>query len=95
VRRLMRTSLWRWLRVGLALMPGAAALGAPLITEFMAIHDAGLVDEDGEFSDWIEIHNPEAVPISLAGYSLTDNAALTMLSETELILADCTTPEAE
>lgn len=39
----------------------------------MAANDSGLKDEDGDFSDWIEIYNPEAGPISLAGYHLTDN----------------------
>jgi len=41
----------------------------------MAANDSVLADEDGEFSDWIEIQNPQGVPISLAGYHLTDNAA--------------------
>jgi hypothetical protein len=40
----------------------------------MAANDSGLTDEDGEFSDWIEIYIPDDVPISLAGYHLTDNA---------------------
>jgi hypothetical protein len=61
--------------LGLALIPGTASFGAPIISEFMAANDGGLADEEGEFSDWIEIHNPEVAPISLAGYHLTDNAA--------------------
>ena len=40
----------------------------------MAANDSVLADEDGEFSDWIEVHNPDSAPISLAGYHLTDNA---------------------
>lgn len=48
---------------------------APLITEFMADNTSTLSDEDGAFSDWIEIHNPDATSVSLAGWSLTDNAA--------------------
>lgn len=47
---------------------------APLITEFMAVNDTELVDGDGQFSDWIEIHNPTANPIDLTGWHLTDNA---------------------
>ncbi len=35
-------------------------MAAPLITEFMASNDSTLADEDGDFSDWIEIHNPDA-----------------------------------
>lgn len=46
----------------------------PLITEFIADNGSGLEDEDGEFSDWIEIYNPDNSPASLAGYSLTDDA---------------------
>jgi len=45
------------------------------ISEFMAVNDTTLVDADGQFSDWIEIHNPDADAISLAGYSLTDDAS--------------------
>lgn len=47
--------------------------GLPRITEFMAANDSVLADEDGAFSDWIEIHNPDAQPVSLAGYHLTDD----------------------
>lgn len=34
-----------------------------------------LKDEDGELSDWIEIHNFGDTPVNLAGYSLTDDEA--------------------
>lgn len=46
----------------------------PLITEFMAVNDTMLADGDGNFSDWIEIHNPTAVTIDLNGWHLTDDA---------------------
>lgn len=46
---------------------------APLITEFMADNASSLTDEDGEYPDWIEIHNPDEVALSLADYHLTDN----------------------
>ena len=65
----LRLLLW------LALAPPITGFGAPLITEFMAANDSGLADEDGEFSDWIEIQNPDNAPISLTGYHLTDDAA--------------------
>lgn len=48
---------------------------APVITEFLASNVTGLTDEDGDFSDWIEIHNPDAAPANLAGWHLTDDAA--------------------
>ncbi|GAG11791.1 unnamed protein product, partial [marine sediment metagenome] len=31
-------------------------------------------DEDGDFSDWIEIHNPTGAAINFGGWYLTDNA---------------------
>ena len=34
----------------------------------------GLVDEDGELEDWIEIHNASAEAVALDGWSLTDDA---------------------
>ena len=49
-------------------------LAGPLITEFMADNDTTLDDEDGEFSDWIEVHNPDGASIDLTGWCLTDNA---------------------
>ncbi|UCG58681.1 MAG: lamin tail domain-containing protein [Phycisphaerales bacterium] len=51
------------------------ARGASLVlSEFMASNDDTLDDEDGETSDWIEIHNPTSKPINLGGWYLTDNA---------------------
>ncbi len=45
------------------------------ITEFLASNRAGLLDEEGDDEDWIEIENFGATPVSLAGYGLTDNLA--------------------
>ena len=44
-----------------------------VITEFLAANHTGLVDEDGDYSDWIEIYNSGSQPINLAGWSLTDD----------------------
>jgi hypothetical protein len=50
--------------------------GVPRISEFMANNDGALIaDEDHEFSDWIEIHNPSGTPAQLQGYFLTDDPA--------------------
>ncbi|MBN2507567.1 MAG: lamin tail domain-containing protein, partial [Verrucomicrobia bacterium] len=46
----------------------------PQITEFMAANEAILADEDGEYSDWIEIYNPSITAVNLGGWYLTDNA---------------------
>lgn len=39
--------------------------------------DGGMLDEDQEASDWIELHNPNPFAVSLEGYGLTDDASLT------------------
>jgi len=58
------------------LTSGAAMLGAaPVINEFMAVNTVTLADEDGEFSDWIEIYNPDAAPFALNGWYLTGTAS--------------------
>jgi hypothetical protein len=45
----------------------------PVISEFLADNDGGLKDEDGDDSDWIEIYNPDATPVDMAGWRLTDD----------------------
>jgi len=52
---------------------GVSAFGQPIITEFMASNDETLPDDDGEYSDWIEIHNPGDSSVSLAGWHVTDD----------------------
>jgi len=49
------------------------------ISEFMAVNNSTLADEDGDFSDWIEIHNSGAMPVNLNGWFLTDK--LSQLTE--------------
>lgn len=44
-----------------------------IISEFMAVNGTGLTDEDGDFSDWIEIYNRGSQPVNLSGWSLTDD----------------------
>ena len=56
------------------LQPGVLALD-PFISEFLAVNDSTLLDEDGDASDWIEIHNPCAEPVDLDGWYLTDDPA--------------------
>lgn len=45
-----------------------------IISEFMSANSSGIADEDGENSDWIEIHNGGKSTNSLAGWKLTDDA---------------------
>ncbi|MEE8452309.1 MAG: lamin tail domain-containing protein, partial [Thermoguttaceae bacterium] len=46
--------------------------GSPIISEFMAINDTTRADEDGIYSDWLEIHNPAATPVDITGWKLRD-----------------------
>ncbi len=43
------------------------------INEFLAGNNNGLMDEDGDTEDWIEIYNQGTQSVNLQGYSLTDN----------------------
>jgi len=60
--------VWLLLVVALAL----PARSDVLISEFMADNTRTLRDEDGNYSDWIEILNDGTTTVDLAGYSLTD-----------------------
>ena len=62
----------------IALCMGGAARAADnvLITEFMAVNNGTLLDEDGASSDWIEVWNSTTATVNLTGYYLTDDAAL-------------------
>ena len=62
--------------LGLCLVaaPVRADLSEVRVNEFVASNAMGLTDEDGEFSDWIELHNTGAKLVSLGGAFLTDDA---------------------
>lgn len=47
-------------------------VGPLVISEFMARNQDTLLDQDGESSDWIEIHNLSQDPVSLDHWALTD-----------------------
>ncbi|KKM01482.1 hypothetical protein LCGC14_1794000, partial [marine sediment metagenome] len=57
------------------LEPRLLLSGDVFISEFMAINDSSIVDEDGRYSDWIELHNPALVAADVGGWYLTDNAS--------------------
>ncbi|MCE9615615.1 MAG: DUF2341 domain-containing protein [Lentisphaerae bacterium] len=60
------------LGVLLALGMAVCAPAGVVISEFMAINDGPLTDEDGDNSDWIELQNSGTNTVSLAGWYLTD-----------------------
>ena len=53
--------------------------GSIRINEFLALNQTGLTDEDGDYSDWIEIYNPGSEDIDLVNWSLTDNKSQSRL----------------
>ncbi len=48
--------------------------GMIVLSEFMACNQSASTDEDGDYSDWIEIHNAEHTDVDLGGWYLTDDA---------------------
>src|SRR5437867_4663546 len=46
-----------------------------LINEVMSSNRHTLLDENGDSTDWIELYNAGAAPVSVAGYGLSDDAA--------------------
>ncbi|MCI0500076.1 MAG: lamin tail domain-containing protein [Planctomycetales bacterium] len=48
--------------------------GAPVISEFMASNTNTIQDEDQQYSDWIELYNPNTTAVNPKGWHLTDNA---------------------
>ncbi len=56
-----------------ALLASGLASANPRITEFAAVNAGVLADEDGAFSDWIELHNSGSDPVELGGLHLTDD----------------------
>jgi len=59
----------------LTLLPWLPVHADPVISEFLASNVAGMEDEDGQRSDWIEIHNPDSTPVNLDGWHLTDKSS--------------------
>jgi len=56
------------------LVCGSVAQAQLRISEFMASNTRTLLDEDGETSDWIELHNFSSTNVNLRGWYLTDSA---------------------
>jgi hypothetical protein len=71
-----------------SLLLPAIASGNLSITEFVADNDGAYLDRDGDASDWIELHNSGAVPVSTNGLFLTDSAS----DPTRWLLPDVTIP---
>src|SRR2546423_2184064 len=85
------SNLQRWRSLlccaGLALLVSVLTASAEtnvLITEFMASNTSTLADEDGQFSDWIEIYNAGTNTVDLNGWYLKDSASLWQFPQTNI-----------
>jgi hypothetical protein len=45
-----------------------------VINEFLASNTAGIVDQDGDRNDWIELKNTDPAPVDITGWHLTDES---------------------
>jgi hypothetical protein len=73
---------------GLVLLMLGTGTAAPIITEFMAANTITLQDEDGAYSDWIELFNPGPDVVELADYGLSDRAnQVTWVFPTGVVIA--------
>lgn len=52
---------------------GLSGHGQLYLSEFLASNTKGLQDEDGAFSDWVEIGNAGAAPVNLEGWFLSNS----------------------
>ncbi|MES2731146.1 MAG: CotH kinase family protein [Bacteroidota bacterium] len=63
-------SLLVWLQAFQSMAQGV------VINEWMASNSSAVADEDGEFSDWIELYNSSNMAVQLQGYGLTDDVSI-------------------
>ena len=47
-----------------------------VLNEFMSSNNSAIADEDGEYSDWIEIYNAGPDSVNLSGYALSDDDSM-------------------
>ncbi|MFC1650451.1 CotH kinase family protein [Candidatus Latescibacterota bacterium] len=52
-----------------------AVFAQPVINEVMSSNSSIIKDADGDYTDWIEIYNPDASSVNLTGYGLSDDPA--------------------
>ncbi|MBN1991992.1 MAG: lamin tail domain-containing protein [Anaerolineae bacterium] len=58
---------------GMSFTTSASNASDLIINEFLADNGSGLTDEDGDYSDWIEIYNRGRSAVNLGGWALTDD----------------------
>lgn len=68
------------------LLVTANASSHPVINEFMASNGQTLQDLQGQWPDWIELHNPSSEPVSLEGWGIADDPEKTPWLFPEVVL---------
>jgi hypothetical protein len=64
--------LYRFLTLLFFLTFFVATYGQLVINEVVSSNNNGIIDEDGEHVDWIELYNKSGQPVNLEGYVITD-----------------------
>lgn len=62
------------LLLGIILIHAGPLHGQLTLTEFMATGNSVIADEDGDYPDWVEVHNGGTNALNLDGWFLTDNS---------------------
>ena len=62
-----------WVLAAMSLVFTCHLFGQVTLTEFMATGNTVIADEDGDYPDWIEVHNGGTNAVNLDGWFLTDN----------------------
>jgi CotH kinase protein/Lamin Tail Domain/Chitobiase/beta-hexosaminidase C-terminal domain len=75
VKTLTLTGLLLWAAVALETRCSAASVSV-VFNEIMASNVQEAMDPQGQYDDWIELHNPTDAPVNVAGLYLTDNRAI-------------------
>ena len=73
-----RTMQWggRFFDIDAITAPPVPHTGGVVLNELCAENDSSLRDEDGDSPDWLELYNNGDAPVNLAGWGLSDAAAL-------------------
>ena len=72
----MKSAFTHFFLIGSLLIASVSLAAQVVITEFMASNGKTLADQDGDQSDWIEIHNGGNTAVNLNGWYLTDSLDL-------------------
>jgi len=73
VRRMYKARIIVVVSLLVAGASGSLSAEGVYLSEFMVVNQTTLRDEDGEWSDWLEIYNGRNTAVNLSGWFLTDD----------------------